>query len=249
MIRRANEASTGVWLLSLRGGEFMNMCDLGDMLEGTPLNPSHSMNAPLMWLVLISLACLWVLVAGFPREVQRLRWAWSRPRNLALRNASETPRTMGVVLNAGLSMLGLEVGLMLLEQEGLVSLSWWTGPAWVLTGMGLRALGGRFAFGAGDLSSTLVELSRHNSTWVGLALAGWTGVVLFSPHLQSLNWESYGMVMMFSCAMLHGAMRATQLVRASNSQRLVGILYLCILEWGWTLLWIGWSVGLFVRGH
>ena len=243
------EAWTAAWLQLPQRVEFLNMCDLGDMLEGAPLNPVHAMPAPLLWLVVAACLGVWVLLAGFPREVQRLGWAWSRPRNLALRNASETPRTLGVALSIGLSMIGLMAGVRLLEQESLMCTSWWNVPAWVFGGMFLRVIGGRVAFGPGDLSSALVELGRHNNTWVGLGLAVWTGAVLFSPHLQALQCGALGTVVAFSCAMWHGAMRATQLVRASHSQGVVGILYLCTLEWGWTLLWVFWSAGLFLRGH
>ena len=166
---------------------------------------------------------IWVLLAGFQREVQRLGWAWTRPRNLALRNASETPRTLGVALSIGLSMIGLMAGVRLLEQESLMCTSWWNVPAWVFRNV-LRVIGGRVAFGPGDLSSALVELNRHNNTWVGMSMIVWAGVVMFSPHLQALQWEVAGLVA-FSCAMVHGALRATQLVRASHSQ---GLLESCI---------------------
>ena len=219
------------------------------MLEGAPLNPVLALNPPLLGLVVFSLLGIWVLVAGFQREVQRLGWAWTRPRNLALRNASETPRTMGVALNIALSMAGLMAGVLLVEQEVRMSISWWNVPVWVFAGLMMRVIGGRVAFGPGDLSSALVELNRHNNTWVGMSMIVWAGVVMFSPHLQALQWEVAGLVVIFSCAMVHGALRATQLVKASNPQGVVGILYLCTLEWGWTLLWVFWSASHILRGH
>ena len=225
------------------------MYDLGNMLEGAPLNPVLALNPPLLGLVVFSLLGIWVLVAGFQREVQRLGWAWTRPRNLALRNASETPRTMGVALNIALSMAGLMAGVLLVEQEVRMSISWWNVPVWVFAGLMMRVIGGRVAFGPGDLSSALVELNRHNNTWVGMSMIVWAGVVMFSPHLQALQWEVAGLVVIFSCAMVHGALRATQLVKASNPQGVVGILYLCTLEWGWTLLWVFWSASHILRGH
>ena len=225
------------------------MYDLGNMLEGAPLNPVLALNPPLLGLVVFSLLGIWVLVAGFQREVQRLGWAWTRPRNLALRNASETPRTMGVALTIALSMAGLMAGVLLVEQEVRMSISWWNVPVWVFAGLMMRVIGGRVAFGPGDLSSALVELNRHNNTWVGMSMIVWAGVVMFSPHLQALQWEVAGLVVIFSCAMVHGALRATQLVKASNPQGVVGILYLCTLEWGWTLLWVFWSASHFLRGH
>ena len=91
------------------------------MLEGVPLNPVHTMSGPMLGLVIFSLLGVWVLLAGFPREVQRMGWAWSRPRNLALRNASETPRTMGVALNILLSLTGLTAGVLLVEQKSACS--------------------------------------------------------------------------------------------------------------------------------
>ena len=219
------------------------------MLEGAPLNPVHTLDGPTFGLVMFSLLGVWVLFAGFPREVHRLGWAWSRPRNLALRNASETPRTMGVALNVLVSLAGLTAGVLLVEQKVGLSISWWGVPVWVLAGLVVRMIGGLVAFGPGDLSSALMELSRHNNTWVGMSLAVWAGLVMFNPHLQALHLEVVGLVVIFSCAMVHGALRATQLVKASNSQGVVGILYLCTLEWGWTLLWIFWSLSQFLRGH
>ena len=36
-------------------------------------------------------------------------------------------------------------------------------------------------------------------------------------------------------ALLYGAVRTTQLLLSGRQQRVVGILYLCTLEWSWSL--------------
>ena len=79
------------------------------------------------------------------------------------------------------------------EQKAGVSISWWNVPAWVFAGLVLRLIGGRVAFGPGDLSSALVELSRHNNTWVGMSMAVWAGVVMFSPICKRFTWKSRGL--------------------------------------------------------
>jgi len=56
-------------------------------------------------------------------------------------------------------------------------------------------------------------------------------------------------VTLFVLTMGISAIRATQLLNSARQQRVVGILYLCILEWSWTLFWILWSVRAVFRGH
>lgn len=219
------------------------------MHDGAPISQWTSMDGTMLTGVLLFFLGLWVLVAQFSRESHRFAWAWSRPRNLALRNASETPRTLGVILNHVLALLGLTTSSMLFAHEIEVSQPWWLIPSWMASGMAFRWIGGRLAFGSGDLSSALVELNRHHNTWVALVMCIWTGISLFNPFLRMLDFVAIGGVFWFLIAMIYGAIRASQLVRSSHSHRVVGILYLCTLEWGWSLFWTLWSIRAALRGH
>ena len=138
---------------------------------------------------------------------------------------------------------------MLFAHEIEVSQPWWLIPSWMASGMAFRWIGGRLAFGSGDLSSALVELNRHHNTWVALVMCIWTGISLFNPFLRMLDFVAIGGVFWFSIAMMFGALRATQLVRSSHSHRVVGILYLCTLEWGWAAIWILWITTHLLQGH
>jgi hypothetical protein len=98
------------------------------------------------------------------------------------------------------------------------------------------------AFGAGDLASTLVELHRHNQAWVGIGLGCWATVAALNPYVRVSEAALWGTLGVFAAASILSALRALQLIQGHNSQRVVGILYLCILEWGWALFWILWSM-------
>jgi len=219
------------------------------MQEGTPLTLWNAPDEASLALAVGVLGGAWLLLAGFPREAQRLKWAWARPRNLTTRNASETPQTMGVVLNHALGMFGLWTGLILAFQNAPQSLPWWSALAWMASGLGLRAVAGRLLVGPGDLASAWVEVTRHNHTWVGLALASWGVVASLNPVVREGDWGPQGVILLFSLAMAVNAFRATQLLRSSHPQRVVGILYLCVLEWSWSLFWILWSIRAALRGH
>ena len=191
----------------------------------------------------------WLLLAGFGREAQRLKWAWARPRNLTTRNASETPQTMGVVLNCALGLFGLWAGLIVLFRSSDVAMPWWSVFAWMAAAWTLRSVAGRVIVGAGDTASAWVEISRHNQTWMGMALAAWCVVACMNPYVMHGPIAAWGVVTLFVLTMGISAVRATQLLNSARQQRVVGILYLCVLEWSWTLFWILWSVRAVFRGH
>ena len=120
------------------------------MRDGNVLAPwSAPDQAPLILAVGV-LVGFWLLLAGFGREAQRLKWAWTRPRNLTTRNASETPQTMGVVLNSALGLFGIWAGLIVLFRSSDMAMPWWSVFAWMAAAWTLRSVAGRVIVGAGD---------------------------------------------------------------------------------------------------
>ena len=219
------------------------------MREGLEFEPWSQPELGPLILGTLALLGSWLLLAAFPRESKRLKWAWTKPRNLTTRNASETPQTLGVALSHTLAYLGILSGLEAIQVAG-VSISSWTMPAgWLFISVLLRWLGARLAFGRGDLSSTLAEMARHNHTWVGIVLAVWAVMASLNPTIHSSSAVSWGTLMVFGLATLHGSLRSSQLIQVPNQQKVVGILYLCTLEWGWSLFWILWSIRAALRGH
>ena len=225
------------------------VCDLSGMRDGNVLAPwSAPDQAPLVLAVGV-LVGFWLLLAGFGREAQRLKWAWTRPRNLTTRNASETPQTMGVVLNCALGLFGIWAGLIVSFRSSAVTMPWWSVFAWMAAAWTLRKVTGRVILGAGDTASAWVEISRHNQTWMGMALAAWCVVASMNPYVMHGPFAPWGVVTLFVLTMVISAIRTTQLLNSARQQRVVGILYLCVLEWSWTLFWILWSVRAVFRGH
>lgn len=223
--------------------------DLSGMRDGNVLAPWSAPDlAPLILSVGV-LVGVWLLLAGFGREAQRLKWAWARPRNLTTRNASETPQTMGVVLNYALGLFGMWAGLIVLFRSSDVAMPWWSVFAWMAAAWTLRTVAGLVIVGAGDTASAWVEISRHNQTWMGMALAAWCVVACMNPYVMHGPLAGWGVVTTFVLTMGISAIRATQLLNSARPQRVVGILYLCLLEWSWTLFWILWSVRVVFRGH
>lgn len=228
---------------------FMALNELALMQDGLEIQPWNQPDAGPLVLAVLALLGLWVLLAGFPREGRRWAWAWSKPRNLMTRNASETPRTLGVVLSHGLALLGVMAGLHTLLPEDTQAPSWWT-VVGGLAGIGaLRWAGARLALGPNDMSSTLVEMGRHNHTWIGVALAAWALVAALNPTVHASPVAGWGAAVVYGLASMHASLRSSQLIQGSNQHRVVGILYLCTLEWGWSLFWTLWSIRAALRGH
>jgi hypothetical protein len=181
---------------------------------------------------------MWLLMAAFERETQRLKWAWSQPRKLLARNASETPRTLGVVTSHLVAVLGWAAGLCCAgwvpsTRTGL----WWAGLT-VLGDAMSKTVAGWVAFKDRDLASTMVEVNRHNRTWQGLLLAMWATVCAIQPwfgHVDWTGWITWGWMAML---LGFGALRASSLM--SGQTHLPGMLYLCILEWGWLASILAW---------
>ena len=198
--------------------------DLSAMRDGILLEHWSAPDQAPLTLAVGVLVGTWLLIAGFRREAQRLKWAWTRPRNLTTRNASETPQTIGVILNAALGLFGIWSGLLVLFRS--VSYTHLTLP-----------------------TIHRVEISRHNQTWIGLTLASWCIVACMNPFVHHTEAAPWGAVVLFSVAMFFSSIRTSQVFNAARQQQVVGILYLCVLEWSWTLFWISWSIRAVLRGH
>ena len=230
-------------------GSLPALYDLSPMHDGIPFQPWNQPDiVPLGFAILVLLG-VWLLRAGFVREAQRLQWAWSLPRNLTTRNASETPRTMGVVLSHALAVLGLTAGWILLLKHGRSGTPWLAIPIWILSSMVIRAVSGRLMTRNRDLSSAWLEITRHNHSWMGILMSLWCLVMAIHPISRHQAVVVWGCAVAIGLALLCGAIRSTQLLFTGRQQRVVGILYLCTLEWSWSLFWIFWSIRFAVRGH
>ena len=223
--------------------------DLSAMRDGILLEHWSAPDQAPLTLAVGVLVGTWLLIAGFRREAQRLKWAWARPRNLTTRNASETPQTIGVILNAALGLFGIWSGLIVLFRSSDVTMPWWAVFAWVTASWLMRMIAGRLLVNARDVATTWVEISRHNQTWIGLTLASWCIVACMNPFVHHTEAAPWGAVVLFSVAMFFSSIRTSQVFNAARHQQVVGILYLCVLEWSWTLFWISWSIRAVLRGH
>ena len=230
-------------------GRLAALCDLSTMRDGIPLQPWNQPDLVPLGMATAVLLGVWLLRAGFVREALRLQWAWSRPRNLTTRNASETPRTMGVVLSHPLATLGLTAGWTLALKHGGSATPWLAIPGWILSSMAIRALAGRLLTRNRDLASAWLEITRHNHSWMGILMSLWCVVMAIHPISRHHHVVVWGSAMVVVLALLYGAGRTTQLLLSGRQQRVVGILYLCTLEWSWSLFWIFWSIRFAVRGH
>ena len=212
--------------------------NLGGMLEVAPLEPWIAVNLPLLRLGVACAACMWLLMAAFERETQRLKWAWSQPRKLLARNASETPRTLGVVTSHLVAVLGWASGLCCAGWVPSTSTGlWWAGLT-VLGDAVAKTVAGWVAFKDRDLASTMVEVNRHNRTWQGLLLAMWATVCAIQPWLGHVDWTGWITWGWMAMLLGFGALRASSLM--SGQTHLPGMLYLCILEWGWLASILAW---------
>lgn len=227
----------------------MGLYELSGMREGIELHPWIQPDVVPLTMAVLALMGLWLLVAGFPREAKRLGWSWSKPRNLTTRNASETPRTLGVLLSHAVAFFGFLSAAAVVGHSGMAAPTWWLLAVWMISVTLLRWMGAFFMLGPSDISSTLVEMSRHNLTMVGLGLAAWSLVASLHPSLVGSEAAAWGSVALFCLATLLGTLRSTSLIQGQNQHQVVGIFYLCTLEWGWSLFWILWSIRTALRGH
>ena len=195
------------------------------------MEPWIAVNLPLLRLAVTCVACMWLLMAAFERETQRWKWAWGQPRKLLARNASETPRTLGVVTSHAVAALGWTAGLCCAGWAPTAS----SGLRWALLGMlgdtVAKTVAGWMAFKDRDLASTMVEVNRHNRTWQGLLLALWAVACAIQPWLAHADWAVWITWGWMAVLLGVGALRASSLV--SSQTDLPGMLYLCIFEWGW----------------
>ena len=223
--------------------------DLSAMRDGLPLQPWNQPDIVPLGMATLVLLGVWLLRAGFSREALRLQWAWSRPRNLTTRNASETPRTMGVVLSHCLAMLGMIAGWSLALKHGVSRNPWFAIPVWILSSLAIRLVAGRLLTKNRDLASSWLEITRHNHSWLGILMSLWCVVMAIHPISRHDYVVAWGSAVVVCLALLYGAGRTTQLLLSGRQQRVVGILYLCTLEWSWSLFWTFWSIRFAIRGH
>ena len=219
------------------------------MHEGISIQPWNQPQVTPLVISILVLVGLWILQVGFPREARRMVWAWSKPRSIASRNASETPRTFGVALSHALAYFGMVAGILTVFKTSEWTPPWWVPALWLASLAVLKWLGSKLAFGATDLASSSCEVSRHNQTWMGAVLAVWALAAALNPWIRHSDMAVWGALTAFALTSLYGNLQASRLIQGHNSHRVVGILYLCTLEWGWSLFWILWSIRAALRGH
>ncbi|MDA0946157.1 MAG: hypothetical protein RLZZ314_1400 [Bacteroidota bacterium] len=208
------------------------MVELALMFDGEPLDPWSQTEAGMLGWAALILGGMWLLHAAFPRESQRMVWAWIRPRQLTTRNSSESPRTLGVIVSHGMAIIGL--GLLFGWTE-------WTplGESVVFSAIGggillagVKGVAAHGAFPNPDDRGCAIEIHRHSISLTALGLALWTVVAAIHPWCHPPQVARAGATMTWSILALHGAWRATQALKNTSRQPLRGILYLCTLEWG-----------------
>lgn len=219
------------------------------MGEGIQIQPWNQLDVHMLLLSVSVMAGLWLLLEAFPREARRLALSGTRPRNLTSRNASESPRTLGMMLNHAVALTGVWGGASVVFASHASQPAFWQLATWMSCAFLLKWLGSRLTFGQGDLASTLVEMARHQHTWVGVSLALWCTLASLNPYVRDSPLAAWGALVVFGITMLHWAFRSTQLIQGHTKSQLGGILYLCILEWGWALFWVLWSISASHRGH
>ena len=214
------------------------------MQDGVTFNLATEPNVFLLFGALITLAGLWVLLSHFPREAKRLCWSWSKPRALKTRNASETPRTLGVMTSHIVTFIGLLSAWSLLHRA-------WPTPtdvlfviSWMISIATLRWIVARLLFRERDFSSVLSEISRHNHTRLSVICALWCIIASLNPVVKHSIWSQHGVIIAFVIGTSLGAFRTSQLFQGQHQHRVGGILYLCTLEWGWLVGWTLWFVDL-----
>lgn len=230
-------------------GFCLNFHELAGMFDGQPLAVSTSPSGALMLLAAGVFGGLWLKYAAFPREAQRMEWAWTRPRQLTTRNASETPRTLGVFLSHVLAVLGAGSALAMLNPSRDLPTLLGLAVAWV-GGTGLiKALTARWSFPDLDLRASAAELHRHTLSLGALVLGIWGLVVALQPRFHGNEVRSLGTVLAVGAVLCFGALRAWQALNGGNRKSMRGIVYLCTLEWGSAVLWTYVAAASLFEGH
>ena len=148
------------------------------------------------------------------------------------------PRTLGVVTSHAVAVLGWAAGVLCrLGAHGKHRPV--VGP-WlaVLGDVVAKTVTGWVAFKDRDLASTMVEVNRHNRTWQGVLLALWAVACAIQPWLAHADWAVWITWGWMAVLLGVGALRASSLM--SGQTHLPGMLYLCVLEWGWVVSILAW---------
>ena len=230
-------------------GFCLNFHELSAMFDGQPLALSTSTSGTLLLLAAGVFVGLWLKYAAFPREAQRMEWAWSRPRQLTTRNASETPRTLGVLLSHALAILGAWSALTMLNPSQATAPMLGLAVAWVGGTGVVKALAARWSFPDLDLRASAAELHRHTLSLGALVIGSWGLVVALQPTLREDEVRALGTVLAVGAVLFFGAVRAWQALNGGNRKSMRGIVYLCTLEWGNAVLWTYVSAASFFEGH
>ena len=132
------------------------------MHEGISIQPWNQPQVTPLVISILVLVGLWILQVGFPREARRMIWAWSKPRSIASRNASETPRTFGVALSHALAYFGMVAGILTVFKTSEWTPPWWVPALWLASLAVLKWIGSKLAFGATDLA----RMPLHAPPWL-----------------------------------------------------------------------------------
>ena len=209
-------------------------------MNGIPLAVDFSPALTLLILSVMVLSALWFQAASFPRESTRMGWTWSKPRQLLARNAAETPRTLGVWTGHAMTVFAVMLFLELIGWTASSSEKLGAAVGWVMTTHLLKRVGSKMALSDQDLASTLNELHRHGLCIVAIVLACWGVVCGLHPSLHGSAISGQVAWMLAAVGLGFAAWRASQVYRSASKPGLLGILYLCALEWGWSATWLVW---------
>ena len=218
-------------------------------MNGTPIDPFLSPEVIGLALSVVILIGLWLQLASFPRENSRMLLSWKNPRQMLTRNATENPRTIGVWISHGLATLGIWLFLNLIDWTPLAIGKLGSAVAWVMVTHVLKRLGSAWCLANADLGSTMVEMHRHGLSLLATILAVWGLVCSLQPYLQGTSIQMSVSCWLVAGSLLWAAAQATKLFLSLPKREVLGILYLCTLEWGWSLASIAWALVSTMRGH
>ena len=165
---------------------------------------------------------------------------WSKPRQLLARNAAETPRTLGVWTGHAITVFAVMLFLELIGWTATMPEKLGAAGGWVMTTHLLKRVGARMAFPDQALASTLTELHRHGLCLVAIFLACWGVFCGLQPSLQGSAISGQVAWVLATVGLGFAACRSSQVYRSASKTGLLGILYLCALEWGWSATWLVW---------
>jgi hypothetical protein len=218
-------------------------------MNGTTIDPFLSPEIVGLTLSIFILIGLWLQLASFPRESSRMLLSWKNPRQMLTRNATESPRTIGVWISHGLATLGIWLFLILIDWTPLAIGQLGSAVAWMVVTQLIKRLGSAWCLANADLGSTMVEMHRHGLSLLATMLAVWGLVCSLQPYLQGTSIQMSVSFWLVAGSLLWASVQVTKLFLSLPKREVLGILYLCTLEWGWPLASIAWALSSTTRGH